>query len=240
MKFSYRSRNETACFPKLIGFSRFSEFINLLVSSDPAAEHGSDESHSEVEEEHTIISPNRKLDPETDSPMVKINEPNYESGANFSSDDQLPLLAPKTEALLDSRDGVDMPGMPNVASAQVQLSRNWIRPRQLHRCSECETAINGPYGNLYRHEMEVHGKQRPFSCPHCEYRSGHSHHVDTHIKGVHLGLKRYFCYCRRGFLFPSQVRAHWRKSHGNIHKAGHFVVGEDGVPVMRPVNISNP
>ena len=53
------------------------------------------------------------------------------------------------------------------------------------KCEECSQAFQGK-SNLDSHMM-THTGEKPFACPHCDYRAAQKVHVTTHIKGVHGG-----------------------------------------------------
>lgn len=92
---------------------------------------------------------------------------------------------------------------------------------------------------LFRHEVEVHEKSRPFPCPHCDYRSRTEAYRKKHIETVHLKLKRFFCFCGAGFFERVMVRGHWKRRHPNL-TAGPFVRDPEvanGFPVMNPIKV---
>ena len=53
-------------------------------------------------------------------------------------------------------------------------------------CPHCDYRA-AQKGQLDAHHMRIHTREKPFACPHCVYRSAHNGDVKKHIKSVHGG-----------------------------------------------------
>ena len=54
------------------------------------------------------------------------------------------------------------------------------------KCEECSEAFKTKQ-HLDRH-MTTHTGEKPFACPHCDYRTARKDDLKKHIKSVHGGI----------------------------------------------------
>ncbi|GIX89101.1 hypothetical protein CEXT_653951 [Caerostris extrusa] len=67
--------------------------------------------------------------------------------------------------------------------------------------------------NLKQHQM-LHTLQRPYPCPHCEYRSTQLGALKMHVASAHTGVFPHNCdLCGNGFHTPGLLRKHVQKKH---------------------------
>ena len=75
-----------------------------------------------------------------------------------------------------------------IDSAQMPLQEDELKKYALgnrqHRCPYCEKVMKGSMSN-FRYHLLTHTGERPFCCPHCDYRAAVRHNVRSHIIHKH-------------------------------------------------------
>jgi hypothetical protein len=83
-----------------------------------------------------------------------------------------------------------------------------------HQCSACPYKTTSQT-NYARH-LRIHTKDRPYACPHCEYRSSRTDDLTKHVMRHSPGMKRLVCVqCAYATYDSSNMSRHCRK-------LGHF------------------
>ncbi|GIX88190.1 hypothetical protein CDAR_269291 [Caerostris darwini] len=60
----------------------------------------------------------------------------------------------------------------------------------------------------------LHTRQKPYPCPHSEYRSTQLSHLKKHVASAHTGVFPHnYDLCGKGFHAPGRLRDHAQKKH---------------------------
>lgn len=102
---------------------------------------------------------------------------------------------------------------PSSASAAVDNERK-------HACTVCPSRFK-LRGDLQRHIMVVHEKEKRFECGTCGKTFGHSGHLNRHAQS-HRGERRFKCsHCGYKFLQRSHLLSHVEHVHGSSRDRVH-------------------
>ena len=62
--------------------------------------------------------------------------------------------------------------------------------------------------------MRTHTGEKPFACPHCDYRAGLKQSLDNHMR-IHTGEKPFACpHCDYRAALKGTLEKHIKKIHG--------------------------
>ncbi|XP_063677575.1 zinc finger protein 771-like [Bolinopsis microptera] len=85
---------------------------------------------------------------------------------------------------------------------------------KVHKCDTCGNMF-GWRNSLTKHIRTVHDKVARLTCPYCQYRTDHQHHLTQHIL-THTGDKQYRCtHCDYTTVQKNTLTTHIYRNHTN-------------------------
>merc|ERR1712129_26511 len=95
----------------------------------------------------------------------------------------------------------------------LHLRRDHLKLRP-HQCLHCDKKFFEKQ-SLEQHQR-VHDGKKPFMCKHCGARFSGSSSMNTHIRTIHLKIKRFPCpHCEKKFGSLSALRSHAAAIHAD-------------------------